>query len=285
MSSRGKHSKFILARKSNNHKLKKIVILIGIVCLLTVFGIFTPTILKSQKLEVSLKGVNCTAEKEIMDTVQPLLLGKLFFDEQKILAQIQSRFPCVQRLMTERSLPLNLKLHFFGREAVFALQPSLLKEASVSAILADIVQDASKSAEATISATIQEPNNKYLLVDSTGAIFATTDKLVYLPTVLFWNSNLEVGDKVEGVLVKGLVKILDKFKVYNLPIFEVRIYPQSTTIVTSTSTIIFDLNKDISYELAALQLILDKAKIDEEKMEFIDLRFDKPIVKYAPRKK
>lgn len=252
---------------------------------MTVFGIFTPTILKSQKLEVSLKGVNCTPEKEIMDTVQPLLLGKLFFDEQKILAQIQSRFPCVQRLMTERSLPLNLKLHFFGREAVFALQPSLLEEASVSAILADIVQDASKSAEATISATIQEPNDKYLLVDSTGAIFGTTDKLVYLPTVLFWNSNLEVGDKLEGVLVKGLVKILDKFKVYNLPIFEVRIYPQSTTIVTSTSTIIFDLNKDISYELAALQLILDKAKIDEEKMIFIDLRFDKPIVKYAPRKK
>ena len=48
--------------------------------------------------------------------------------------------------------------------------------------------------------------------------------------------------------------------------------------------VFFRLDNEIDLQLASLQLILEKAKIDERILEFIDLRFDKPIVRFAPKK-
>ena len=53
---------------------------------------------------------------------------------------------------------------------------------------------------------------------------------------------------------------------------------------TSVIKVIFRLKNEVDIQLASLQLILDKAKIDEKELEFIDLRFDKPVVRYAPKK-
>ena len=57
------------------------------------------------------------------------------------------------------------------------------------------------------------------------------------------------------------------------------IYPTSLS-----PKVIFRLDQRIDVQIASLQLILEKAKMYSESLEFIDLRFDKPIVKFAPKK-
>ncbi|MBI4038755.1 hypothetical protein HY384_02235 [Candidatus Daviesbacteria bacterium] len=47
--------------------------------------------------------------------------------------------------------------------------------------------------------------------------------------------------------------------------------------------IIFRLSNSLDVQLASLQLILGKAKIDGSRLEFIDLRFDKPVLKFTPK--
>lgn len=45
-------------------------------------------------------------------------------------------------------------------------------------------------------------------------------------------------------------------------------------------TCLFDLEKDVSSQLASLQFVLWRSKIEGKKLREVDLRFDKPVVEY-----
>ena len=77
--------------------------------------------------------------------------------------------------------------------------------------------------------------------------------------------------------------ILDKVKIYRLSITEASIF-EDVLMNNTAPKIIFKLRNDIDKQIASLQLILEKAKMETSKLEFIDLRFDKPIVRIAPKK-
>ena len=46
--------------------------------------------------------------------------------------------------------------------------------------------------------------------------------------------------------------------------------------------IVFDLNQDLAKQVASLQLILSRSKIEGKSISSIDLRFDKPVVVFGP---
>lgn len=269
-----------LERKNNKGKKFLILAILLVTIILPLLVLNTP-IFKVEKLEVTINKINCVSATDLKTNL-PTDFNIFTVSEDLILKSVQKKYPCVNKVSIHRMIPNSVNLEFIGREAVLAFKPTQLEEASLSAILAPIQKNSTPSAEATPSSFVR---NDQFLVDSSGMVFAQTFETVYVPSILFWDNNLKIGSKLEQRFMSNLLSIFDKLKVFNLPINEVRVYSSGNMIINSSSIVIFNLNRDVQNQLAALQLILDKAKIDEENMVFIDLRFDKPVVKYAPRNK
>lgn len=244
------------------------------------FILINSNLFKIQTVEINLNKVNCATKKAITDSLDIYGKNIFFLDVGKKLKIIQDKFPCVDNLTFRKTLPSLIKVDIIGREAVLALKLTSFQEASVSAALVQLTERISSQ-----SAQESSSQSSYLMVDPTGKIFAISDQIVYIPIIEFWNDGLKIGDKLEQKLISQLLSILDKLKEFNMEIIATRIYPEGVVTITSSSIVLFNLNKDVMTQLAALQLIVTQAKIDEENMVFIDLRFDNPIVKYAPRKK
>ncbi len=93
-------------------------------------------------------------------------------------------------------------------------------------------------------------------------------------------------DKSEGSFLNNALKILDKIKTFGVTTKKSWVSGEFFIINPDIMDpkIIFRLDSQIDIQLASLQLILTEAKIDLKELTFIDLRFDKPIVRFAPKK-
>ena len=287
---------FLGSKRRLGSHTRELIIFFALTSILALVFIFiNSNFFKIRTVEINLNKANCASEKAVADSLDIYGKNIFFLDGDKKLKVVQDKFPCVGNLNIHQTLPSSVKVAVVGREARLALDLTALPEASISALRQLTEKISSQSAQATSSVFFASSGQShYLLVDSSGKIFASSDQTVYIPIVEFWNSGLKIGDKLEQKLVSQLLSIFDKLKEFNLPILETRIYPEGVAIVTSSSIILFNLNKDVPHQLAALQLIVTQAKIDEQSsrdsrtkgnMVFIDLRFENPIVKYAPRTK
>lgn len=227
-----------------------------------------------KKIDVKSEKVACANDNELKDSSG--LLGQNFFlvNAQKSVKKLTEKFICIKNLTLLRIPPNSVRLQVFSREAQAILVALKERAASPSPNIEEI---ATPSAE-------EEADS--FLVDSEGVIFSK-DILEYnIPRIYFYDKNISLGNKLDKLLRESL-KILDKIKTFGLEIKDTRmlndfflIYPQM-----SLPKIIFRMDDKIDIQLASLQLILQKSKIDNKELEFIDLRFDKPIVKFAPDKK
>ena len=84
-------------------------------------------------------------------------------------------------------------------------------------------------------------------------------------------------------MINNIIKIFDKTKSLGIEIKQA--WLRENILVTETiPKMIFKLD-NVDSQLASLQLILSEAKIESKELEIIDLRFDKPVIKFAPEKK
>lgn len=251
-------------KKKARKPLFKIYFLIS----LLVLSAFVFTFLKSGLFnikKIDIEGQPCAGYEEIKNA--SALMGQNFFLVNKTKAEdsVKKKFICIKKAEVKRTLPDKVKLNIINRQAL--------------AILADLKQEASLSA--TPSA---EEVNDYYMVDDEGVVFGKAGgeggALIYALGL-----ELSVGGSL-GKKAQDLVKVMEKIKnsglesrqsIVNGEIFTVDLNPP-------VSRIILKLSEDLDVQLASLQLIVDKAKIDSEQLEFIDLRFDKPVVKIAPKK-
>lgn len=120
---------------------------------------------------------------------------------------------------------------------------------------------------------IKDATQEAFLLDEEGAIFSGTT-----------SATLKIYSETKNINFKNILAILNKVKIFGIEVGEVVVTQNSLTI-NSMPKIVLDLSRDLSLQIASLQLILQQAKIDEEAAEFIDLRFDKPVVRFAPKKK
>lgn len=91
--------------------------------------------------------------------------------------------------------------------------------------------------------------------------------------VLATGSAIPVGSE------RAAQKIYNKLISLNLEIKKVSTLAKNDLLVEGTYKIYFSLEKNIDFQLASLQLILNKAKIESDKVEYIDLRFERPVIK------
>lgn len=278
----------VSSRKKSISLFKLFLPIFGILLIVFSFFLFRSNFFTIKKVEVETEKINCADYNQVRDSSE--LFGKNFFflNSSRIENYLKKKFICIKAVEISRIFPDKVKLRAFGRNAEAILASIKSEEAINSAILENFAYvSATPSAQATPSASfnfsIDAPSENFL-VDSEGVIYSTNIEQVNVPKIYFYGQNLILGRKIEGDLIKNTLKILDKVKSFAVDIKEAKIYSKSLLLINSSPRIIFKLDLGVDTQLASLQLILNQAKINKDYIEFIDLRFDKPIIKLAPKK-
>lgn len=219
-------------------------------------------------VEVQIEKSSCSDPDQIKNSSG--LLGQNIFllNSAKLQNDLKNKFLCIRRVEVKRFFPNKLKLSVSVREPAATLVVLQDEEATESA---DILSEASPSAE-------------NFVIDNEGVIYSSNTEQVIAPKVYVSSLNLTLGQKINEDLIGNLLRILERVKSSGVDIKEAKIYSKNVLLVNDTAKIIFRLDDKIDTQIASLQLILQKAKIDEDILEFIDLRFDKPIIRFAPKK-
>lgn len=262
--------------------MRRLLLLIPLILLiLLTYLSFRSNIFTIKTVDVKLKNLACTDDGQISDSSK--LVGQNFFfiDPSKVEVNIKKKFLCVKSLNVLRQIPNKVKLQVFGRDPAAILVVLKSEEATGSAVL-EKFSEATDSAR--FSSSVEGPS-EFFLVDTEGVIYSTTIEQINVPKIYILGQNLILGQKITEDLINNTLKILREVKTFAVDVEEAKIYSRYILLINAIPKIVFRLDDKIDIQLASLQLILNQAKIDEANLEFIDLRFDKPIVRLAPKKK
>lgn len=229
--------------------------------------VYKSNFLNIKKIDVQTKDISCTNADQIKASTG--IVGQNFFliSPSEIENNLMKKFVCIKSVITSKTFPDKVNLQTANREALAVFASLKDKEASFSATLsAELVKD-------------------YFWIDAEGVVFGRGESNPGILTIYLFNQELSIGQKLTGV-ISDIPMVLDKIKTLGIQIDTARINQDSFIITSanSVSEMLFRLNNNVNVQLASLQLILDKAKIDLNELEFIDLRFDKPVVRFAPKK-
>lgn len=233
-------------------------------------------LLNIKQIEVNNNGASCINQELIKDELE--LIGENIFlvNEKNVLIKVTSEYPCVKNLNIEKKIPQKVVVNLEGRKAltrIVTYTPTL--EVDISEIIS------STSALADWS-TPSSPSGKLFIIDGEGVVFGESEDYA-LPMLFIQEENLNLGERLDKAIFANISIIFEKLGKLNLGISEAKL-TDNYLLVKTHPQLIFSLRKDILTQLASLQLILQKAKIDGREMKIVDLRFDKPVVTYLPKK-
>lgn len=250
--------------------------------------LFSSNVVVINSVDVETEKVDCTDVYKIRESSGVLGQNLLLLDFKKIESDLKNNFLCIRKVEGLRIFPDKVRLLVIGREPAAILVLSKDQEATESGVLEKFSEVwATSSAEASPSAGfnffVEGPVENFV-VDNEGVVYSTDIEQINAPKVFVSGLNLNLGQKIKENLITNLLKILEKVRSFGIEARETKIYSNHLLLVNSMPRIIFRLDGKIDTQIASLQLILQKAKIDEDILEFIDLRFDKQIVRFAPKK-
>lgn len=236
------------------------------------FLIFKSNYFRIKIVNIKIDGVSCVDEKSL--TERSAFLGQnIFYTEQKkIIDQLKKDFICIKKINLSKKIPDRVILHIEERKGVATLFTIKNWEASASSFIENT---------ASISAF---PQDNGFLVDEEGVVFAKTDNMANLPRLGVVGLDIVIGFNLENDYLRKSLKLQSELTQLGVDSSYSIIF-NKLLISQLRPKVIFNLEENIDMQIASLQLILQKAKIDSEDLEFIDLRFDKPIVRNVPKKK
>lgn len=263
-------------RKRNKSFIFNKIFLICFILFLAILIIFftRSDFFKIRKIEIKSERINCTDKTGLINTANLLGQNFLFVNFENISKNLKEKFICIKNVNVSRLLPGRIKLEINGREPVAVLILLKIKEASTAAFLENIATPST------------EESNDLFIVDKEGIIFSKEPNGTQEPRIYFYNQNLSLGQKLNDDFINEILKILNKVKTFRIDLKETIIFNDLFIIIqpSAGAKIIFRLDTSVDIQLASLQLILQQAKIEDKELELIDLRFDKPIIKFAPKK-
>lgn len=237
---------------------------------LSFYRFLTSSFFSIKNIDIEKQNINCAQDLEIR---RAGILGQnfLFLNSKEVAENLMNKFICIKMVVVEKDFPDKIKLKILGREAKLILIP-IHKEASVSSILENI---ATPSAQDYVN---------IFLADEEGVIFSKGTLDVNLPKIFIYERVVNLGKDMAD-LITNVVKVLQEMRIFGVDVPTAKIISDEILVTDTKPLIIFKLNAKVEVQLASLQLILQQAKIDSNTLEFIDLRFDKPVVRIAPKKK
>lgn len=222
------------------------------------------------KIVVKNDGAICLEEGDFVRSLR--LLGKNILTAAKIDEKnLLDRYPCVKYFDVQKKLPNELVITAISRQPLARVAeydlPLDLKEATPS------------SQTALVDWSIPPSSSPYYIVDDWGVIFNTTES-TQSAVLYIANEQIKYGSKLSSEMFNKINLIFKKSAQINEDIQFGKII-NDTMLVKTNKKLVFSLSKDIDRQVASLQLILEKAKINGRSVDTIDLRFDKPVVIYG----
>jgi|SRR3989344_1208298 len=273
-----------IKEKKSARRLQRVLVLlcsIGIVSL--IYIIFVSPLFRISNIEVKLDKINCTDENAIKEAIN-LNNQWIFKIDKSFEESLKRKFSCIHQISSQIVLPSSFQINASGRQPLAVIK-ILKPESSQSAVLAEpliISSDSAKVIRQSFLDFSKLVSDSSFIVDSEGVVFAVGED-PSLPILFLAGGNLKLGEIVKDDLVKNAVMILSGLKVLNLNVSSSKIVGNSL-VINSEPKILFALVRDIKDQLASLQLILQEAKMEDATMEFVDLRFRNPVVKYMEKK-
>lgn len=239
-------------------------------------------------IDVINEKAGCAKELEVKGVSQLMGQNLFFINEDITEKNLKNKFLCIKSLNINKSFPDRVRLQLYGRNPIAILLNLKLSESTSSSIASKFIENsATPSGEINNSIIFQHASSnegESYIVDDEGMVFSKLESEQSLPKMYSILENISLGQKIKSNPLRNSVKILQKLTILNITPYDAY-FDNKVLLINSNIKIIFDPFNNIEGQLASLQLILEKAKIEENITEFVDLRFDKPVVRYAPKKK
>jgi len=258
--------------------LKILGLLIILGSAFAVFYLLSSNFFIVKGLEVNKERADCVSADQIKSSSQ--ILGKNIFllDKDSIETRLKKSYICIGTISLSVKLPDHIKINVLGRGGAFQLITLTQTESSGSATLDNFLKK-----ESSGSAELEQIGDK-LIIDDSGTVFAKGEDS-NLPILYLSEVDLKVGSSIDKNIFENLKLAIEGTNTLGINPSVTKIYSNRYLLLSAEPKLIFDLSGNIKLQLASLQLILSQAKIEEREMEFIDLRFANPVVKYLPKEK
>jgi len=128
---------------------------------------------------------------------------------------------------------------------------------------------------------IGQKESEFYLVDKEGVLLEKTSGSTNLPLILTAAElQQEKGTKIKDQLLLTAIQILYQSQLRLLEPELLKLTSRNVAEVwlRGRTQVLFSLRKDIKEQLDSLQFIYQRAKIEGNRLQRVDLRFDKPVI-------
>ncbi len=137
----------------------------------------------------------------------------------------------------------------------------------------------------SIIAKIQADKGYFYLSKEAKVIIKSKEDLNQFPLINFYKklylSSYQVGEKIDFIDLKKTLYLIDKLKEISLFSYNIDIYKNNMILFNiADKKVYFSFEKEIDLQLYQLKEIVKSLKIKGEYFKEIDLRFNKPILRY-----
>lgn len=257
-------------------KWRKYIILSLALLTILLTVIYQFGLLTIKEVNFDLAGIDCVKEEDIRSQLQ--LEGKPIWqlNLDYISQDIEKMNLCLDQVRLRYNPPQTVEVSLTERAPIakiISYQPLVnldLKEASPS------------SSSALIDWSFPDASVAGFLVDRQGILFLKS--VNFNPTLFYPESNLEIGKRLDKKIFEAISLVFSKIPKMGLISSQAKIN-QGFLQLDSKPRVVFNPSGDILRQLASLQLILAQTTMNDEIIEMIDLRFDKPVVIFTSKKR
>lgn len=243
------------------------------VLILTVLLIFlAQLILKSSLLKI--KYIYVYSEKEIPQAFLVNIGDETYFtlNENKIKQALLKSVLEVESINIKLTFPNTINLFIKWRSPLALATESYLEEERMSE---------GSTPSGKIDTKFIKKDEPYFLIDRFGVLFNGPSE-ENLPVMGVDLQNMKVGDRIEKIPAESMLQILQFLKNTNdMPLWIASKDQKIVMGMKGGEMVITESNGDIEKEMSSLQLIINRFRIEGRKVDYIDLRFGKPVIKYS----
>lgn len=259
-------------------KFRPITVAAPLVVIAVIIASWLLGLLKTTEVVITQSGISCATDGEILQKIA--VTGKNYWEinQTRLESDLINQFPCVSSASFSYRFPNQIKLEVTNRTPIATVVSYLPKPQ----LLFTESEATPSSSSASLDWSFPELSPGYLVVDQLGKVFSAQD-VSWLPLLLIEQEKLEVGDDFDDQLFTNLAMVIKKLPQIGIPAYRFKKVGEYL-LADSKPAVAVNLKSDINIQLASLQLILSKTKIDSKELEVVDLRFNKPVVVYSSKK-
>lgn len=209
------------------------------------------------------------------DLTKSQTLGRsiFFIDSQKIIAEIEKNFLTIKEVSLRKSYPNQLSLILTPRAPV----------AEITTWPASAAARLIGTEAAELTSKWQERLKERLISDETGFLFAKIAAASGLPKIdIFLDRTIDLGERLEENRIQFALNLIADLKDRKIEVEEIGLVGWEAIPVRlgDQTLVIFSSKKSEAEQVAALQAILIRHRIENKYPKQVDLRYEKAVVRY-----